>query len=253
MSKEYYSFTSYSDIEDLKRLDFIVSQVLELHQPGAKIIDIGCGNGNISLALGSLGFEVLGVDIDSNSIANAAKRNSFQNVKFEVRDVSKLEANANFDAVICSEVLEHLENPAKMVEVIAAILNKDGVFIATVPNGFGPREVLITRPMQWLTAHKLDKGIIAFKKMLGYNASTLQSSNEDLTHIHFFTYSALSKMIQQFGFKPHHYQNGDFLERIFPLSLLTNRIKFLQRLDCWIIDFLPKQLSGGFYTSWRKK
>lgn len=253
MSKEYYSFTSYTDIEDLKRLDFIVNQIKSLNKPTAKIIDIGCGNGNISMALGSLGYEVLGVDIDANSIENARRKNSFEKVQFEVLDVSKLEAAQKFDAVVCSEVLEHLENPTKMVSIISHILENDGIFVATVPNGFGPREILITRPMQWLTAHKLDKGIIAFKKLLGYNASTLQSSNEDLTHIHFFTYGALSGMMKSNGFQPHQYQNGDFLERIFPISLFTKRIKFLQRLDCWMIDFLPKQLSGGFYTSWKKK
>jgi 2-polyprenyl-3-methyl-5-hydroxy-6-metoxy-1,4-benzoquinol methylase len=253
MSKEYYSFTSYSDVEDLKRLNFIVSQVESLGKKGAKVIDIGCGNGNISLALGSLGYDVYGVDIDANSIANARQKNTFKQVKFDVLDVSLLQLGEKFDVVVCSEVLEHLEQPDKMVATIAGILDTNGLFVATVPNGFGPREVLITRPMQWLTARKLDKGITAFKKLLGYNATTLQSSNEDLTHIHFFTFSALQKMMVNAGFAKYNYQNGDFLERIFPISLFTKRFKWLQRLDCWIIDFLPRQLSGGFYTSWRKK
>ncbi len=253
MSKEYYSYTSYSDVEDLKRLDFIVAQVNSLGKVGAKIIDIGCGNGNISLALGSLGYDVLGVDIDAHSIANAQKKNTFEKVRFEVLDVSKLTVTEKYDAVICSEVLEHLEAPAQMVQLIAKMLNQDGVFVATVPNGFGPREVLITRPMQWLTARKLDKGITALKKFLGYNATTLQSSNEDLTHIHFFTYAALTRMMNNEGFVSFQYQNGDFLERIFPISLLTKRIRLLQKFDCWMIDFLPRQLSGGFYTSWKKK
>ena len=64
MSKEYVKFTTYSDIEDLKRLDFIVNSIKALNNPEAKILDIGCGNGNISLALGSIGYHVTGVDID---------------------------------------------------------------------------------------------------------------------------------------------------------------------------------------------
>lgn len=43
-----------------------------------------------------------------------------------------------------------------------------------------------------------------------------------------------------------------FLERIFPISILTRRFKFLQQIDCYIANYLPKQFTCGFYTSWTK-
>lgn len=64
------------------------------------------------------------------------------------------------------------------LKVSMEFLKPGGVFVATVPNGYGPREMLITRPMQYLHRKGLDKPIVAFKKMLGYNAKTLQSSTK---------------------------------------------------------------------------
>ncbi len=252
MTKEYEKFTTYSDIEDLKRLHFIVNSIKALNNPEARVLDIGCGNGNISLALGSIGYSVTGVDIDQSSINTASSRNTFANVKFEVIDANSFAILDAFDAIVCSEVLEHLQKPYELSESIYRILKPGGVFVATVPNGYGPRELLITRPMQWLRRKGLDKPIIAFKKMLGYDAKTLQSSNEDLTHVQFFSVGAFTRLLAGVGFKPLDFENADFLERIFPFSLLTRRIKFLQRFDCWIVDYLPRHFTCGFYTSWTK-
>lgn len=252
MSKSYHSATSYTDIEDLKRLDFIVDAVKSLNNPNAKVLDIGCGNGNIARALGSVGFNVLGVDVDQDSINKARELNTFDNVKFDLLDANSFEMDAIFDAIVCSEVLEHLTNPDELVTSIHRILKPGGVFVATVPNGFGPREVLITKPMQWMSRNKIDGPMIAFKRMLGYKATTLQSSNADLTHTQFFTVKSLSNMIAGKGFKLLKFGNADFLERIFPYSWFTRRIKVLQKIDCAVADYLPKALTCGFYTSWTK-
>ena len=249
---DFVKFTTYSDIEDIKRLHFIVNSVQKLDNKAAKILDIGCGNGNISLALGALGFEVLGIDIDPKSIQLAASRNSFPNVSFQVLAADSIALEGVYDAIICSEVLEHLAEPELLSNNIYRILRPGGVLVATVPNGFGPRELLITRPMQFLTKKGWDKPIVLLKKLLGYNAITIQSSNEDLTHLQFFNINGFNSMLIGCGFKRISFKNSDFLGRIFPLSLLTRRFALLQKMDCALADFLPHQLSSGFYTSWTK-
>jgi SAM-dependent methyltransferase len=213
---DFVKFTTYSDIEDIKRLHFIVNSVQKLDNKAAKILDIGCGNGNISLALGALGFEVLGIDIDPKSIQLAASRNSFPNVSFQVLAADSIAMEGAYDAIICSEVLEHLAEPELLSNNIYRILRPGGVLVATVPNGFGPRELLITRPMQ------------------------------------FFNINGFNSLLIGCGFKRISFKNSDFLGRIFPLSLLTRRFALLQKMDCALADFLPHQLSSGFYTSWTK-
>lgn len=250
--KTYLQYTTYRDIEDIKRLAFIVKSVASLNHPDAKVLDIGCGNGNVSLALGSLGYQVTGVDIDKTSVDTATSRNQFPNVKFEVLDANSFAMTDAFDAVICSEVLEHLHKPYELSESIYRILKPGGVFVATVPNGYGPRELLITRPMQYLQKHNLAGPVIMFKKMLGYSAKTLQSSNEDLTHVQFFSVGGFTRLLSGVGFKRVDFQNADFLERVFPFSLFARRIRLLQIIDCRIADFLPRHFTCGFYTAWTK-
>jgi len=94
-SPSYHSFTTYKDYEDLKRLDFIVNSVKEIGNNNISVIDIGCGNGNISMALGSLGFSVTGVDIDKASIDKANSINKLPNVQFKVADASTFTIDNN--------------------------------------------------------------------------------------------------------------------------------------------------------------
>jgi 2-polyprenyl-3-methyl-5-hydroxy-6-metoxy-1,4-benzoquinol methylase len=155
-NQDYVKFTTYQDFEDVKRLNFIVKPIKGLNYPTAKVLDIGCGNRYISLASGSLNFEVIGVDIDQKSIDMASSRITFSNVSFQVLDANSFALEDAFDAVVCSEVLEYLTKPYELSESIYHILKPGGVFVATVPNGYGPRELLITRPMKFLARMGLD-------------------------------------------------------------------------------------------------
>jgi 2-polyprenyl-3-methyl-5-hydroxy-6-metoxy-1,4-benzoquinol methylase len=55
-----------------------------------------------------------------------------------------------YDAIICSEVLEHLNKPGDLLNTISQSLTNTGVLIVTVPNGMGPRELFVTKPVIWL-------------------------------------------------------------------------------------------------------
>ena len=138
--KEYHKYAGYTQVEEYKRLDFIVGQVQKNVKPGAKILDIGCGNGNLSIALGSLGYNVKGIDVDETSVQTAQKNNPFPNVEFAVADANKFSISDEYDLIICTEVLEHLQTPKELVESSYRILKPGGTMIVTVPNGYGPRE-----------------------------------------------------------------------------------------------------------------
>ena len=97
-TKNYHSITNYKDAEDFKRLDFIVDSILSMNNKSVSVLDIGCGNGNISMALGVVGFNVTGIDIDKTSIDTASKKNTLPNVKFEVYDANSFAIDNSFDA-----------------------------------------------------------------------------------------------------------------------------------------------------------
>jgi len=131
----------YTKAEDLKRLNFIYSHINEAIGVSGKVLDVGCGNGNISLFLGKKGYDVKGIDISAEAIAVAKERNPYKHVSFEVCPAEELRDNGErYKAIVCSEVLEHLDEPEKLVRVLHDILTDDGVLLVTVPNGRGPRE-----------------------------------------------------------------------------------------------------------------
>jgi SAM-dependent methyltransferase len=90
-----YSFTKGTDQE----VSFLV-EALGL-QPGARILDVGCGPGRHAHALGRLGFEVVGVDISERFVALAREHApAGAAVTFERADARALRFEAEFDAVI---------------------------------------------------------------------------------------------------------------------------------------------------------
>jgi len=139
----------FERIADIKRLNFIVSALKASLPEGAEVLDVGCGNGVISRSLGAQGFNVRGIDVSEKTIEKAKVLNTFPNVRFEVVSAEQLVADGHrYHAVICSEVLEHLNDPGKLLRVLHQSLTDDGVLIVTVPNGMGPRELLVTKPVQ---------------------------------------------------------------------------------------------------------
>lgn len=246
----------FERISDIKRLDFIADVLSKNLPAGAVVLDVGCGNGIISRSLGRKGFNVLGIDVSEKAIGRARELNETPNVRFEVMSAEKLAVSSEkYHAVVCSEVLEHLSQPEKLLEVIHRSLKEDGVLIVTVPNGKGPRETLVTKPVQNMQRKNnwLWRFVQRIKKMMGYKGTTVQSAADDLTHIQFFTKKSLEGLAGQTSFKIVRFGKTNFIEDVFPFSFFTKRIKALQRLDCAIAEKLPLSLNGGFVTVWKKK
>src|ERR1700743_2368642 len=121
-------------LADIKRLNFIIKALKEKLPQGAEVLDVGCGNGVISRSLGENGFVVKGIDVSEKAIAKAKSLNNWPNVRFEAVSAEQLVAEGNrYHAVICSEVLEHLNDPGKLLHVLYQSLTPDGILIVTVP------------------------------------------------------------------------------------------------------------------------
>jgi 2-polyprenyl-3-methyl-5-hydroxy-6-metoxy-1,4-benzoquinol methylase len=245
--------TEFTEVVDIKRLNFIADSIQTYCKRGSRILDIGCGNGNIARGIGSLGYEVVGVDFSQQAISYARSKNTLQNVSFAVKSAEEVSTGEHFDAIICSEVLEHLHQPSSLMQVIARILKPGGVLIATVPNGTGPREMLVTRPVQAMNKTWMGKVINNSKKALGYDNATVQSHSEDLTHVQFFTRSAISSLIEKEGFDLLQFRHSNGFEKVFPYSMITRHVKALSKLDNKMADYLPSVFASGFNTSWIRK
>ncbi len=255
MDKVEQKIPTYTRYGDLKRLAFIKSNLDKYIQKSGQVLDVGCGNGIISMHLGKEGYNIHGLEISPEAVAKAKKTNPFPNVEFKQGDAESIKGTGiKYDAVICSEVLEHLNNPGKLLKELHDLLEDNGILIVTVPNGIGPRELLVTRPYlkirdklpgTWKLINKL-------KSSLGYSGKTIQSEASDLDHIQFFSKKELKKLSSSCMFKIIDTKASNFIDDIFPVSLLTKRIFSLQKLDAKVADFLPNAFSGGFLMIWKK-
>ena len=255
-SKEEKNIPKYTREADIKRLSFIREQVsAHLGKVEGEVLDIGCGNGIISINLGAAGFNVVGVDVSDKAIEIANKQNPFPNVSFEVLPAEKLEAyTKQYDIIVCSEVLEHLQDPSRLVEELTKNLKPSGILIVTVPNGIGPRELLVTRPMIFIRDHLpfVLKFVLGIKKVLGYSGTTIQSAADNLDHIQFFTKKTLTKLADKNEFKIVTFAKSNFIDDVFPFSLFARRSRKLQQMDSRLADRLPSSFTGGFLTTWKK-
>lgn len=98
---------------------------------GSKVLEIGCYTARIMDCLPE-GVDYCGMDFDEAALELARARGA-KTIQVHM-DLEDVRTNETYDAVICTEVLEHLVNPCKMMERIGESLKDDGVVLLSLPN-----------------------------------------------------------------------------------------------------------------------
>ena len=115
---------------------------------GMRVLDAGCGGGrHLCESFRMSGVDVAGVDLNRDDLVKAkgflmlmAKEQKGRWLIAQA-DVTKLPfASGIFDAVICSEVLEHIEDNRTAVAELVRVLKPGGDLVVTVPR-FGPERI----------------------------------------------------------------------------------------------------------------
>lgn len=106
---------------------------------GKRVLDVGCGGGILADSMARRGAaEVLGVDLATKSLRVAqlhALETGTPNIQYREIAVEALAAEqpASFDVVTCMEMLEHVPDPASVVQACAALVKPGGwVFFSTI-------------------------------------------------------------------------------------------------------------------------
>jgi glycosyltransferase involved in cell wall biosynthesis/SAM-dependent methyltransferase len=86
---------------------------------GERVLDIGCGASYYQQWIAEKALKVVAVDILPERVELAQRNNKKPNVFFQVMDVNKELPAGEFDVVICSHVLEHLDDPITMLRSLA--------------------------------------------------------------------------------------------------------------------------------------
>jgi 2-polyprenyl-6-hydroxyphenyl methylase/3-demethylubiquinone-9 3-methyltransferase len=106
--------------------------------PNSRVLDVGCGGGILSEALARAGAIVMGIDLSEASLQVARQHAQERGLKITYQHKSLEEvANKeweNFDVVTCMEMLEHVPDPARIVQACARVLKPGGHFFCSTIN-----------------------------------------------------------------------------------------------------------------------
>lgn len=102
--------------------------VLELlaPQPGERILDLGCGDGALTIKLSKMGCRVFGVDASAEMV-DAAKA---LGLDAQVQDGQALAFDGEFDAVFSNAALHWMQQPRQVMRGVARALKAGGRFVA---------------------------------------------------------------------------------------------------------------------------
>ena len=113
--------------------------------PEGRVLDLGCGTGELARHLAGAGLWVTGCDISANMLGQAAAADPVAAAGWIQLDPDWRTlpfATASFDAVLAASVLEYVGSPAVVLHECARVLRPGGVLLCTVPD---PRH-----PVRWL-------------------------------------------------------------------------------------------------------
>jgi|WetSurMetagenome_2_1015567.scaffolds.fasta_scaffold22448_2 2-polyprenyl-3-methyl-5-hydroxy-6-metoxy-1,4-benzoquinol methylase len=165
-SKNYYSNT---------RRD-----IIQYIPANAKVVlEIGCGNGNFGAMLKEKGVAVWGVEYAPGPAAEAsAKLNRV--LKGDIEEIYGQLPDKTFDAIVCNDVLEHLNDPGALLAHLKAKLTDGGIVVCSIPN---------VRYFRVLWDYLVNK-----------NWDYTEDGILDRTHKRFFTYKSIQKLFKEQGY-----------------------------------------------------
>jgi SAM-dependent methyltransferase len=125
------------------RLAALTAVVRSRARAGSRVLDLGCGTGELARALAAAGLRVAGCDISPEMLRHAARDGG------ECAGWVRLEpdwrtlpfASAAFDVVVAASVLEYVGEPAAVLRECARVVRPGGIVLYTVPD--------LRHPVRW--------------------------------------------------------------------------------------------------------
>jgi 2-polyprenyl-3-methyl-5-hydroxy-6-metoxy-1,4-benzoquinol methylase len=182
----------------------VILQRLASLPSDARVLDLGCGSGYICGQLASRGYEVAGVDASNSGIAVA--RAAIPHVQFCVDSLQDLSVKdklggGEFDAIVSTEVIEHLYSPAQFLMICRGLLKPSGLLVITTPYHGYLKNLLMA------LSGKLERHF--------------QPGSEG-GHIRFWSKATLSRVLMDHGFHVTHFDGCGRIPWLWKSMVLTS-------------------------------
>lgn len=148
------------------RMQFIEQNIDVLN---LKVLDIGCGGGILSESLARRGAQVTAIDMAEASIHVAKLHQQASNLSIDYQ-MTSAEAFAaqhphTFDVITCLELLEHVPDPASVIQACSTLLKPNGkIFFSTLNRN--PKSYLFAIVGAEYILKMLPKGTHDYKKFI---------------------------------------------------------------------------------------
>lgn len=181
------------------RLNFI-DEIANL--AGKKVLDVGCGGGILSESMAQRGAQVTGIDMGETPI-NVARLHSLESgleIDYQQVNAEKLaEQLANdperqFDVITCLEMLEHVPDPAAIINTCASMLKPGGhLFLSTINRN--PKSYLFAIVGAEYVLKLLPKGMHDYSKFIRPSelAAWVREAGLDVQKMTGLVYNPLTK------------------------------------------------------------
>ncbi|MBM3910684.1 MAG: class I SAM-dependent methyltransferase [Thaumarchaeota archaeon] len=154
----------YTQEEVLRKSNgFFLSKYLKLDYLPFKgrILEAGCGTGYTTHVIANLrrDIKITAIDFSEGSLEfanNFSIKNNYKNIEFIYMDLKKIQLTENqFDMVICSGVLHHIENPQPIFHNLCKLVKKNGIIIIGLYHPWGRTSVHIRQKIFKITGGKM--------------------------------------------------------------------------------------------------
>ncbi len=157
-----------------------VTRVFERKTKKGRLLDVGCGAGALGEALGQMGWEVWGIEQHPDAVQRAEKRLA-KVVPADLQDIENIGetlGGQSFDALVFSDVLEHLADPVGVLRRYLSFLEDDGEVVVSVPNA-----------VVWTNRFSILFGRLQYA----------ETGVMDKTHLRFFTFKSARQVMEEAG------------------------------------------------------
>jgi 2-polyprenyl-6-hydroxyphenyl methylase/3-demethylubiquinone-9 3-methyltransferase len=175
---------------NLLRLNYINDRS---HVAGKHVLDVACGGGILAEAMAALRADVTGIDAGREALAVAKLHlgQSGLHVNYQLSTAEKFSEThiEHFDVITCLELLEHVPEPASIVEACSKLVKPGGdVFFASINRN--PKAFLFAIITAEYILDLVRKGTHTYKKFirpteLEHWASNVGLIRKDLTGLHY--------------------------------------------------------------------
>ena len=171
------------------------SKTAEMGLAGKKVLDVGCGGGILAESMARRGADVTGIDLGTENLKAAAlhaeQSNLNDTLRYQHIPIEQLAAThaGQFDVVTCMEMLEHVPDPAAIVEACFTLLAPGGVCVLSTINR-NPKSYLFAIVGAEYVLRLLDRGTHDYAKFitpaeLDKMAITAGFTRQDIIGLHY--------------------------------------------------------------------